>query len=70
MIEFLVNSLFHDFLLQITFLSPETRTHKLQFSKHDKPFLYHPTHRHILARRIFPPKKREEPRERGWAQPS
>jgi hypothetical protein len=42
------NSLFHDFLLQITFLSPETRTHKLQFSKHDKPLLYHPTHRQIL----------------------
>ena len=37
-----------NFLLQITFLSPETRTHKLQFSKHDKPLLYHPTHRKIL----------------------
>ena len=42
------NSLFHDFLLQITFLSPETRTHKLQFSKHDKPLLYHPTHGQII----------------------
>jgi hypothetical protein len=42
------NSLFHDFLLQITFSSPETRTHKLQFSKHDKPLLYHPTHRQII----------------------
>jgi hypothetical protein len=46
--RFLINSLFHDFLLQITFLLPETRTHKLQFSKHDKPLLYHPTHGHIL----------------------
>ena len=25
-----------------------TLFHKLQFSKHDKPFLYHPTHRQIL----------------------
>jgi hypothetical protein len=42
------NSLFHDFLLQITFLSPETWTYMLQFSKHDKLILYHPTLRQII----------------------
>ena len=48
LLSFRVRAVLRDQETPVEEAAPETRTRKLQFSKHDKPLLYHPTHRHIL----------------------